>query len=137
MSEKEKWELIGHSFQIGDTGDYDGHYELTNGKVSIISEDDEEDKLQEIVDALNESGCKFRSDYKLENEVDYLKSQLKWFEDQANKYHSLRRAVLEYLNKGEYVPGDPGDKGFTDLALSAGIVFENGAWKLKENSEDK
>lgn len=130
MSEKATWELIGHSFQIGDTGDYDGHYELTNGKVSIISEDDEEDQLQEIVDALNKSGCKFRSDYKLENEVDYLKSQLKWFEDQANKYHSLRLAVLEYANENFE------RKTMDNMKLIdfAGLTYDNvnGTWILKE-----
>lgn len=129
MSEKEKWELIGHSFQIGDTGDYDGHYELTNGKVSIISEDDEEDQLQEIVDVLNKSGCTFRSDYKLENEVDYLKSQLKWFEDQTNQLHSLRLAVVQYFNNN---PQYGNAMARFDLAISAGIVFKNGTWILKE-----
>ena len=28
-----EWKLIGHSYQIADTGDYDGHYEITDGKI--------------------------------------------------------------------------------------------------------
>ncbi len=31
------WELKGHSHQIADTGDYDGHYEITNGKISLLT----------------------------------------------------------------------------------------------------
>jgi hypothetical protein len=59
---KKEWELIGHSHQIADTGDYDGHYEITNGKISLLTKDDDNEALQPIVDALNESGCKFYQD---------------------------------------------------------------------------
>lgn len=77
------WKLIGHSYAIADTGDYDGHYEITNGTISLLTKDDDEESLQPIVDALNDSGCEFyQTDYfKFENnmlreEISRLKSML-------------------------------------------------------------
>lgn len=69
----EKWELIGHSYQIADTGDYDGCYEIKKGKISLFTKDDDEELLQPIVDVLNNSGCKFYQD---DGEVGFLKSQI-------------------------------------------------------------
>jgi hypothetical protein len=37
------WELKGHSHQIADTGDYDGYYEITNGKISLLTKDDDDE----------------------------------------------------------------------------------------------
>ena len=54
-----EWKLKGHSYQIADTGDYDGYYELTNGKISLLTKNDDVRVLQAIVDVLNYSGCKF------------------------------------------------------------------------------
>lgn len=42
-SEKNKWEFKTHSYQIADTGDYDGHYELTNGDITLWTKDDDEE----------------------------------------------------------------------------------------------
>lgn len=55
---KNKWKLIAHNHQIADTGDYDGYYEITDGKVSIFTKDDD-DGLDDIVKTLNDSGAKF------------------------------------------------------------------------------
>ena len=78
---KTTWKLIPRSYQIADTGDYDGHYEITNGDISIITQDDNEEELQTIVEALNNSGCNFYShnDDKewLEHENKLLKEELK------------------------------------------------------------
>ena len=65
------WVLKGHSHQIADTGDYDGYYEITNGKISLLTKDDDDEALQPIVDALNDSGCKFYQDdwFKFENNI--------------------------------------------------------------------
>lgn len=65
------WKLMGHSYQIADTGDYDGHYEITNGKISLLTQDDDDEALHPIVDALNDSGCKFYQDdwFEIENKL--------------------------------------------------------------------
>lgn len=81
--EIKEWQLIGHSSQIADTGDYDGCYEITNGKVSIYSNDDDDEALQPVVDALNKSGCNFYLDdsyefenYLLKQEISELRNRL-------------------------------------------------------------
>ena len=55
-----KWEFKAHSYQIADTGDYDGHYELTNGEISLITKDEpgvewirEYDPINMVVGLLN------------------------------------------------------------------------------------
>lgn len=60
-----KWEYKSHSYQIGDTGDYDGYWEVTNGRDSIITKDDYEDiekDLQQLVDLLNNTYANFKVD---------------------------------------------------------------------------
>jgi hypothetical protein len=71
-----KWELKGHSHQIADTGDYDGYYEITNGKISLLTKDDDDEALQPVVDALNNSGCKFYQDDWIEFENKMLKEEI-------------------------------------------------------------
>ena len=56
------WKLLAHSHQIADTGDYDGCYEVTNGKVSLFTKDDEDEAIEPVVMALNESGINFYID---------------------------------------------------------------------------
>lgn len=70
------WKLKGHSHQIADTGDYDGCYEITNGKISLLTKDDDDEALQPIVDALNDSGCKFYQDDWFEFENKRLKEEI-------------------------------------------------------------
>jgi hypothetical protein len=45
MSNKQQpaWEFKAHSYQIADTGDYDGHYELTNGDITLLTKDDDDE----------------------------------------------------------------------------------------------
>ena len=71
------WRLVGHSSQIADTGDYDGHYEITNGKISLLTKDDDEEALQPVVDAFNNSGCRFYQDDWFEFENKVLKYEIK------------------------------------------------------------
>ncbi len=52
--EEKKWKLIRHSYQIADTGDYDGQWEVTDGKIKLWTERDyDEEEIQEFVDLLN------------------------------------------------------------------------------------
>lgn len=70
------WELKPHSYQIADTGDYDGHYEITNGKISLFIKDYECDEpLQKVVDAMNESGCQFEMDDSAKWELEVVKRE--------------------------------------------------------------
>lgn len=100
------WELKSHFGQIADTGDYDGSYEITNGKISLITNDDDEG-LQEIVDALNNSGAKF-----YENNLELLDSHLtisaltervKELEDGLREMHSCTYDLIEYCQDQTYV----------------------------------
>ena len=70
------WKLKGHSHQIADTGDYDGYYEITNGKISLLTKDDDDEALQPIIDALNDSCCKFYQDDWFEFENKMLKEEI-------------------------------------------------------------
>ena len=76
VSTSTDWKLKGHSHQIADTGDYDGYYEITNGKISLLTKDDDDEALQPIVDALNDSGCKFYQDDWFEFENKMLKEEI-------------------------------------------------------------
>lgn len=76
VHKKGDFRLVAHSHQIADTGDYDGHYEITDGKISICTKYDEEGDLQPIVDALNSAGCKFYQDDSMEFELKLLKDQM-------------------------------------------------------------
>lgn len=86
---EQKWKLVGHSYQIADTDDYDGHYEITNGKITIITKDDDELALQPIVDALNNSGCKFYIDTPEELENHILRHENKMLKDQLKRINEL------------------------------------------------
>ncbi len=80
-----EWKLIGHSHQIADTGDYDGHYEITDGNISILTKDDDDETLQEIVDVLNKSNCEFFQDDWLKCYSDYLRSKVEFYETALKK----------------------------------------------------
>ena len=69
------WKLVAHYYQIADTGDYDGCYEITNGKISIFTRDDDDEVLEPIIKVLNESGCKFYLDDSAEFEVHILRKE--------------------------------------------------------------
>lgn len=73
---KNEWNLIPHSYQIADTGDYDGHYEVTDGTISLLTKDDDDEALAGVVKALNDSGCKFYQDDAAEFELKLLKEEI-------------------------------------------------------------
>jgi hypothetical protein len=61
MSKNNEWKLIPHSYQIADTGDYDGHWELTNGAITLTTTDDHlgDEEGDVLVKALNDVDCKW------------------------------------------------------------------------------
>lgn len=91
-----EWKLIGHSYQIADTGDYDGYYELTNGKVSILTQYDDEEALRPIIDALNNSGCKFYVD---DSEVACLKAEVNYYSHQNKMLNAVKDEVIKVWNE--------------------------------------
>tara|TARA_R100000781_G_C4081320_1_gene127845 strand:+ start:1097 stop:1537 length:441 start_codon:yes stop_codon:yes gene_type:complete len=92
-TKEKKWKLIGHSHQIADTGDYDGHYELTNGKISLLTKEDDDEAIQPIADALNDSGIKFYQDDFFEFENRIIKQEL----DELRKHSTSQKETIERL----------------------------------------
>lgn len=82
------WKLAGHSYQIADTGDYDGCYEITDGKISIFTNDDDDDALQQVVDALNASDCDFYQNDLLEMENRMLRDDVAFLREQIQMYQN-------------------------------------------------
>lgn len=93
MSNNSTWKLIGHSHQIADTGDYDGRYEITNGKISIFTQDDDDEALDTVVSALNDSGCRFYLDDWAEFENRLLKDEI----SQLKAERDLLKAQLDFV----------------------------------------
>ena len=61
----EGWTTKSHSHQIADAGDYDGCYEITNGKLSLFTKDDGDDveeALSGICKAINDTEINFYVD---------------------------------------------------------------------------
>lgn len=91
MEEKKypiKWEYKSHSYQIGDTGDYDGYWEVTNGRDSLITNDDYEDiekDLQAVVDLLNNTYANFKVDRTIEAALEHEKEWLKHELEESRK----------------------------------------------------
>ncbi len=95
-----KWKLIPHSYQIADTGDYDGHYELTNGKISIFSKNEDDDILEGVIKALNESGCEFYLDDSASFEADILREEnkrLHFMIENKLGWEDMKNDVADYL----------------------------------------
>lgn len=112
MEKTNEWKIVAHSHQIADTGDYDGCYELTNGKVSIYTQNEIDDELQPVIDALNDSGCDFYLDDSVEFELHILKEENKLLHeilDDPEKYKEWRELfdksntdygdVMDFFNK--------------------------------------
>lgn len=79
------WEYKGHSYSIGDTGDYDGYWEITNGKDSLITKEDYDDiekDLQAIVDLLNSTYPNFTVDRGNEAALD---AENKWLRQELEE----------------------------------------------------
>ena len=95
----DNWKLVSHSYQIADTGDYDGHYEITNGKISIFTKDDG-DGLEDIVKALNESGCKFYLDDSATFELESLREEnkkLHYMIENGLGWEDVKNDIGDYL----------------------------------------
>lgn len=92
MEEKKypiKWEYKNYSYQIADTGDYDGYWEVTNGKDSLITKEDYEDiekDLQAVVNLLNNTYANFTFDRG--NEA-ALEAENRWLKDELEQHKSL------------------------------------------------
>lgn len=103
--ERSKWEYkeIHHSTGCGD---YDGHYEITDGRISLCTNDDPEDitdtenSLQQIARLLNETGCKFYSNnaLELEQHIDIMKQSQEIDELQA-RCERYEKALKEVRGK--------------------------------------
>ena len=119
----EEWELVGHSHQIADTGDYDGCYEITNGKVSIFTQDDDDEALLPIVKALNNSGCKFYLDDAAEFELYLLK-----------KENTELKAKYEKLTSSVYIQPD---SEFVEVNECPKCHSKNIKWHLSSTKECK
>lgn len=89
-----EWKLIPHSYQIADTGDYGGHYELTDGKTTLITYDDpyDETTVKAIVKSLNDSGCSFYC-----QESDALGMELSFAKQDVKELRELNAEMLEAL----------------------------------------
>jgi hypothetical protein len=100
MKAEHTWRLIGVCHPIADTGDYSGHYEITDGNMTIITHDDDAEALQPIVDALNNSGCSFYFDisalYLISHENDVLR----------DRNAELLEALTEMIDLWENIGGD-------------------------------
>jgi hypothetical protein len=93
VKESKKWKLIGHSYQIADTGDYDGHWEITDGKISILTkDDDDEETLQPIVDALNDSG----------KPMNLSHSEKRIIEEEINNNMENKKCTVQIFESSDY-----------------------------------
>lgn len=111
--ENKLFQVKSHSYQIGDTGDYDGYWEITNGEISLQTNDDGDDMdkiLGTIATALNDSECKFHLDNSkeidLHCECEGLKIQLKEQEASAiEREKVLVDALKDIAYQVNYSPG--------------------------------
>jgi len=104
-----KWEYR-ENFHSTGCGDYDGQYEITDGKIFICTADDPEDitenenALQQIARLLNESGCKFYSNNALEIkqyiEIQELGYKIDELQAKFDRYQSLLQVVHQKAKEG-------------------------------------
>ncbi len=60
VSKITEWTLEACDSQIADTGDYDSHYELSNGKITLITRDEIEDEDHiALLELLNKIGARW------------------------------------------------------------------------------
>lgn len=100
-----KWEYKSHSHQIGDTGDYDGYWEITNGKDSLITKEDYDDiekDLQAIVDLLNNTYANFTFDRGVEAA---LEAENKWLKQELEELQGTRKQGPVWVKASERLPG--------------------------------
>lgn len=141
-----KWEFKAHNYQIADTGDYDGHYEITNGINRIIIRndfDDAEEVLNKICDIINENELDIEiEDHSEEaamasDQVDRLQTQI---ENQAfkeitlSKTYDLEKIYINdippmFVNPPAAVVCSPG--GYGPVAM---VVFVDEKYELLFNT---
>lgn len=106
MEEKKypiKWEYKNHSYQIGDTGDYDGYWEVTNGKDSLITKEDYDEiekDLQAVVDLLNNTYANFAFNRDVEAA---LEAENKWLRCELEELKKQPDAA--WIKASERLPG--------------------------------
>ena len=93
--EKQKYVLKGHNYQIADTGDYDGCWEITNGKVSIFTKDDNDEGLEDVVVALNNADCDFYLDDSKDFELHIANEELKLLKGRESLIEQARAEELK------------------------------------------
>ena len=110
--ENKQWELKSHSYQIADTGDYDGYWELTNGDICLITKDeidvDEEMRavnpetedtnakcVDVLVSCLNQLECKWE-DWKLSDK----EFELHLEQENCKKWKEIARDLYEAIDTG-------------------------------------
>jgi len=99
-----KWEVKSHSYQIGDTGDYDGYWEITNGKDSLITKEDYEDiekDLRAVVDLLNNTYANFTVDRGNEAAMD---AEIKWLRQEMEDLKKAQTGAI-WVKASERLPG--------------------------------
>lgn len=105
MTKQDKtWKHNSVSYQIADTGDYDGHYEITDGKILLITKDDlEEEDANKIVNALNDSGCVFEiNDHSCEDYLNGYEGGVK------QGVEVFKEDLVEKIRKEDKVYSGPG-----------------------------
>lgn len=109
--ENKPFKVKSHSYQIGDTGDYDGYWEITNGEISLCTKDDgdEIDKmLGDVAKVINETKIHFYVDnakeIDLHFECDGLKIQLKEQAAHALEREKVLVDALRDIASGKVLP---------------------------------
>lgn len=75
------WKLIHHSILGGEIDTIESHYQITDGRISIISYDDDKQALKSVVEALNASDCSFVEDSNLETENKMLRDDVEYLKE--------------------------------------------------------
>jgi hypothetical protein len=89
--------------------DYSGHYEVTNGEISLCTNDDPEDitetenTLQRVANVLNESGCKFYCNTTTEHKM-YIENMLLHgkYDELKERAEKMEDALKEILKQRDY-----------------------------------
>ena len=125
-----KWEYKENFHKIPMSEDYDGHYEVTNGKISLCTIDDPEDltdslnTLQRVANALNDSGCKFycntTTEHALHIENMALKAKIERYEAALKELIRLKNLKDKEGKTYEYLVKQPLAWKAATEALSAG-----------------
>lgn len=114
------WRVITHSYPIADTGDYDGHYELTNGVISLLTKSEEVGDLESLVKALNESDVIFYLDDSKDRELHSLREQVRVMQFMIDKGLGWKDMVND--SDSEYLPSLKGSPHTCPVCSGNGLV---------------